>query len=136
MFAETQFNYGTRLLAQSNSNQVQNTWRYLFSKRRPSQRDGPHHGQEVAHVFGNLSVKTTSIDHDFDEQDEFISDAMLNYWVQFAQTGNPNKSGLPDWPRYQSMADNMIVFGDQISKQDGLRQRNLDFIDRYFESQI
>jgi para-nitrobenzyl esterase len=135
LFADTQFNYGTRLLAQSNSNQVQNTWRYLFSKRRPSQRDGPHHGQEVAHVFGNLSVKTTSFDHDFDDRDEFISDAMLNYWVQFARTGNPNQSGLPDWPGYQSTADNMIVFGDQISKQEGLRQRNLDFIDRYFESQ-
>ena len=135
LFADTQFNYGTRLLAQSNSNQIHATWRYLFSRRRPSQTDGPHHDQEVAHAFGNLSVKTTGVDHDFDDRDEFISDAMLNYWVQFAQTGNPNQSGLPDWPRYQSTADNMIVFGDQISKQEGLRQRNLDFIDRYFESQ-
>ena len=136
LFADTQFNYGTRLLAQSNSNQIHNTWRYLFSRRRPSQVDGPHHDQEVAHVFGNLSVKTTCIEADFDERDEFISDAMLNYWVQFAHTGNPNQPGLTEWHPYQAIKDNMIVFGDDISSLEGLRRRNLDFIDRYFESQV
>lgn len=134
LFGDTQFNYGTRLLAQSNSNQVEKTWRYLFAKRRPSQTDGPHHGQEVAHVFGNFSAKITTVENDYDHQDKFISDAMLNYWVQFAYTGNPNQSSLPAWPKYEIGLDNMIVFGNEISNQTGYRQKNLDFIDRYFDA--
>jgi len=134
LFADTQFNYGTRLLAQSNSNQVAKTWRYLFAKRRPSQMDGPHHGQEVAHVFGNLSAKVTPIENDFDYQDELISGAMLNYWVQFACTGNPNQEELPEWQPYNVASDHMIVFGADISKQDGFRKENLDFIDHFFQA--
>lgn len=134
LFADTQFNYGTRLLAQSNSNQVAKTWRYLFAKRRPSQMDGPHHGQEVAHVFGNLSAKVTPIENDFDHQDELISSAMLNYWVQFACTGNPNQEELPEWHPYNVASDHMIVFGADISKQDGFRKENLDFIDHFFQA--
>ena len=134
LFGDTQFNFGTRLLAQSNSNQISNTWRYLFAKRRPSQIDGPHHGQEVAHVFGNLSVKVTSVENDYDHQDEFISNAMLNCWVQFAYTGNPNQTELTEWPRYELASDNMIVFGNEISRANGLRKKNLDFIDQYFQS--
>jgi para-nitrobenzyl esterase len=122
------------LLAQSNSNQVAKTWRYLFAKRRPSQMDGPHHGQEVAHVFGNLSAKVTPIENDFDYQDELISGAMLNYWVQFACTGNPNQEELPEWQPYNVASDHMIVFGADISKQDGFRKENLDFIDHFFQA--
>lgn len=133
LFGDTQFNYGTRLLAQSNSNQVANTWRYLFAKRRPSQIDGPHHGQEVAHVFGNLFAKVTSVENDYDHRDEFISNAMLNYWVQFAYTGNPNQAELPEWTRYELGSDNMIVFENEISKANGFRKNNLDFIDQYFQ---
>ena len=133
LFGDTQFNYGTRLLAQSNSNRVEKTWRYLFAKRRPSQADGPHHGQEVAHVFGNLSAKMTAVENDYDQQDKYISDTMLKYWVQFAYTGNPNQASLPGWPKYEIGLDNMIVFGNEISYQMGYRQKNLDFIDRYFD---
>ena len=134
LFGDTQFNYGTRLLAQSNSNQVANTWRYLFAKRRPSQIDGPHHGQEVAHVFGNLFAKVTSVENDYDHRDELISNAMLNYWVQFAYTGNPNQAELPEWTRYELGSDNMIVFENEISKANEFRKNNLDFIDQYFQS--
>jgi para-nitrobenzyl esterase len=134
LFGDTQFNYGTRLLAQSNSNQVAKTWRYLFAKRRPSQLDGPHHGQEVAHVFGNLSAKVTPIENDFDQKDELISTAMLNYWVQFAHTGNPNQKEQPEWHPYNMASDHMVVFGTDISNQDGFRKENLDFIDHFFQA--
>ena len=57
---------------------------------------------------------------------------MLHYWVQFAYTGNPNQNELPAWLPYELESDNMIVFENEISKQEGFRKSNLDFIDQYF----
>lgn len=31
-----------------------------------------------------------------------LSRQLIGYWTQFARTGNPNRSGLPPWPRYQA----------------------------------
>ena len=34
-----------------------------------------------------------------------LSAAMVDYWTQFATTGNPNSSGEPTWPTYTSSTD-------------------------------
>ncbi|HYF19543.1 MAG TPA: carboxylesterase family protein, partial [Ramlibacter sp.] len=39
MFADTQFNYGARLLAASMARRDPRTWKYLFQRRRPGQPD-------------------------------------------------------------------------------------------------
>jgi hypothetical protein len=35
-------------------------------------------------------------------QDDSLENVMLNYWVNFASTGNPNGTGLVNWPQYTS----------------------------------
>ncbi len=42
-----------------------------------------------------------------------MADKMSRAWVNFARTGNPNVSGLPQWRPY-SVADRAVmVFNDQ-----------------------
>ncbi len=135
MFADTQFNYGTRLLAQAMSQLEPQTWRYLFLRRRPHQQDGPHHGEEVAYVFGTIAAAPPGETADFDSTDREVSNAMMNAWVAFAASGNPNATGLPRWARYDAKVDNYLAFGDRIESGSGWRKPQLDFLDRFYDRQ-
>jgi carboxylesterase type B len=135
IFADTQFNYGTRLLAQAMAGAGQPTWRYLFSRRRPGQTGGPHHVQEVPYVFGNLHAIRPEDDPRFDSGDEAVSDTMQKAWVAFAHSGNPNGSGLAIWPPYDPATDAYLEFGDiAVASGGGWRANKLDLLDDYYES--
>ena len=129
LFADTQFNYGTRLLAQGMAKVEPRTYKYLFLRRRPGQPDGPHHGEEVAHAFGN--VEGTGA---FDAVDQELSRAMRKYWVAFAASGDPNGGGLPRWDTYRPRDDNHLVLADRIAPGAGWRQPQLDFLERFYAS--
>jgi carboxylesterase type B len=124
MFADTQFNYGTRLLAQTMAQRESRTWKYLFQRRRPGQQDGPHHGDEVGHVFGTLQGP--------DPVDEDLSRTMRRAWVAFAASGDPNTAGVPRWDAYRPGDDNHLVFDAPPHAGAGWRKPQLDFLDRFF----
>jgi para-nitrobenzyl esterase len=134
LFADTQFNYGARLLAQSMAGREPRTWRYLFTRRRAHRNDGPHHGQEVHYVFGNLAAPYPGEIPKFDDSDQAISNAMMKAWAAFAATGNPNHPGLAEWPAYGAAADNYLEFGDRIRTGAGWRRGQLDFLDNSFDA--
>ncbi|HSH89541.1 MAG TPA: carboxylesterase family protein [Ramlibacter sp.] len=135
MFADTQFNYGTRLLAETMARHEPRTWRYLFTRRRPHQQDGPHHGEEVGYVFGNVGVAPPGERADFDEVDERVSAAMMASWVAFAAQADPNGPSLPRWHAYDPAAENFLAFGDVIEGGERWRSAQLDFLDRFFDAQ-
>jgi len=128
MFADTQFNYGSRLLARAMVKREPRTWRYLFTRRPPGQQDGPHHGDEVAYVFGNLNAVPGA-----DAGDRAVSSAMTQAWVRFARSADPNGAGLPHWARFDAGADNHLVFGNTIEAGRAWRARQLDFLERFFD---
>jgi para-nitrobenzyl esterase len=134
IFADTQFNYGARLLAQAMAAAAQPTWRYLFSRRRPRQTNGPHHVQEVPYVFGNLHAIRPEDDPYFDAADEAVSETMQKAWVAFARSGNPNGPGLAAWPAYAPATDSYLEFGDSAAARSGWRGKKLDFLDAFYDS--
>ena len=135
MFADTQFNYGTRLLAQAMSALEPRTWRYLFLRRRPKQADGPQHGDEVSYVFGSIADAPPGETADHDPRDREVSTAMMQAWTAFAASGNPNAPTLPRWAPYDPAADNYMAFGDAIEPGRGWRKPQLDFLDQFYDSQ-
>jgi para-nitrobenzyl esterase len=132
MFADTQFNYGTRLLAQCMARREPRTFKYLFTRRRPHQADGPHHGEEVTHAFGNVDAAPPGAPPDFDAVDEALSAAMRGYWAAFAAHGDPNAAGLPHWDAYRPGDDNHQVLGDTVGADAAWRRPQLDFLERFF----
>jgi len=126
LFADTQFNYGTRLIAKSMAQRGQPTFRYLFLRRRPGMSDGPHHSEEVAHVFGNLG------DEPVDPVDEQLSASLRRAWVGFAATGDPNGPGAPAWEPYDPGVDNHLALGERTGPGRAWRAAQLDFLERFF----
>jgi para-nitrobenzyl esterase len=77
------------------------TYVYEFAWRSPQfdKRLGACHALEIAFVFDNLAQP----DNEplvGSEPPQPLADAMHAAWVAFARNGNPETSGLPDWPRY------------------------------------
>ena len=69
---------------------------YYFTKDNRGM--GSHHAGELPYFYGCLDAHPEN----YDENDHALSDQMLQYYVNFVKTGDPNGDGLPEW---QSSAD-------------------------------
>jgi len=103
---------------------------YLYQFTRIPNTDdakklGAYHGIEIRYVFGNLNEAEGYNDKDLD-----LSRTMMDCWVNFARTGNPNGPALPDWPSYDRQADRSLEFGDVIKVKEHLMERENNFIER------
>lgn len=132
LFADTQFNYGARLLARGTAASEPKTWKYLFTRRRPRQADGPHHAEEGGHVFGTFDDAAPGQQPDYDTHDEALSQMLRRAWVAFARDADPNATGMPRWDRYRIAADNHLELGDALRGGAGWRAAQLDFIERFY----
>ena len=90
-------------LAQAVSMAGGQSWVYYFAKVREgalAATMGAYHGAELPYVFNTHDdwLPTDAADHE-------LTDSLMNYWVQFMKTGNPNTAGLPEWPAYSNTGD-------------------------------
>ena len=110
-----------------------NVYLYYFDQHpdypegSPRHGYGSPHGQEVRYVFQHLD-ENQSI-----EGDVPLMEAMGDYWVNFAKTGNPNGEGLPYWPAFaesdpQAMyLTGPVPFAGPVPSEDALK-----VLDGYF----
>lgn len=109
ILTDSQFTATTRRTAQCVSvNQNEPVWRYFFTYKHSIPAlvpYGSYHGMELFFVFNNWENATLGSGSLFTANDAAVQDAMLDYWVNFANTGNPNGSGLESWPQYNGVTD-------------------------------
>lgn len=90
---------------------------YEFA-RAPVGREavGATHASELSYVFGTLdrgiavlrgpaAGAPTAVDRE-------TSEAMQQYWTNFAKTGNPNGGNLPQWPKFEGSRRAYLQFTD------------------------
>jgi para-nitrobenzyl esterase len=58
---------------------------------------GAAHGVELEYLF---NLRAFGITPTFTREQQKLSDTIIDYWTQFAKTGNPNSDGVPNWPLY------------------------------------
>jgi len=112
-------------------NSSQPVYRYLYSKLRPPLADqslapglaggtvkkdqnafkmpepiGAPHACEIEYCMGNLHLIK---DYAWTADDYKVSETMQNYFANFIIKGNPNGSGLPEWPAAKAGDNNPDV---------------------------
>jgi hypothetical protein len=134
LLTDGQFTATTRRVARCISqNQTEPVYSYFFSHKHTVAAltpYGSYHGMELFYVFNNWENATLGTGPLFKAQDDSVQKAMLAYWTNFAKTGNPNASGLVNWPQYQSAPDCYLeIKATPDGSACGLRTAKSDFWD-------
>ncbi|MCL2908360.1 carboxylesterase/lipase family protein [Shewanella fodinae] len=109
-------------------------WQYRFgyvAKRQQHNGAGATHASEIPFIFNTLPAvygdKVTT-------EDQQVANMMQQYWVNFAKTGNPNGTSLPEWQQYQPTTDRLLWIAPQgISATQSLtdpQQAQLDLVEK------
>ncbi len=109
---------------------------YHFTRTPPSpqQTAGAYHAAEISFVHGKPLPM-----FDFTSADKALAQAIGDYWVQFAKTGDPNLSPHPAWPIFSTENPRQMRLGlgselgatsiDRLPKYDLLQRRLRRLID-------
>ncbi len=71
---------------------------------------GSPHALDIGFVFGTLGDSPNGVFPARSPETDTLSQAMMDSWVQFARTGNPNHKGIPAWPKYKPDSRQIMVF--------------------------
>lgn len=72
---------------------------------------GAYHSAEIEFVFGALASKNLP----WRPEDKALSSLISTYWSNFAKNGDPNGTGLPQWPVYNGQGSYPVMHLDAIS---------------------
>jgi para-nitrobenzyl esterase len=92
---------------------------------------GSHHAAEIRYVFGNLSD-----DGKDPPGEKKLADVMMNCWIEFAKSGDPNGEHIPNWPTHSVTGDDCLEFGDTIKATQGLLKRECDAFDKLLHQEL
>jgi para-nitrobenzyl esterase len=92
---------------------------YLFTWESPFKHPkqgvlGSAHAVDIPFVFNSLNLPGMDIFAGRGKDAENLSGDMMQSWISFARTGNPNHGGIPEWDHYDSDNRTTMVFGKKI----------------------
>jgi len=91
-------------------------WVYYFTRQRSgSGGDGlrAYHGAELPYVFDTHDAWLPT-----EEADREVTEAVMDYWVQFARTGDPNRDGRPPWRTHTPQDPAVMELGDRVGEME------------------
>lgn len=106
---------------------------FQFDRAAPGRESvGATHASELEYVFDTFGSRTPTPSANYDATDHTISDAMQQYWTNFAKTGKPSGEKLPQWPKFDPVSRAYMEFTDAGPvTREGLRR---PFCDLFIEN--
>jgi para-nitrobenzyl esterase len=132
ILTDSQFTSGVRRAARAVSAPASPVWRYFFTHTESGAfaSTGSFHGLELPYVFNTLGDTTYATLGLLTSGDQAVENAMLKYWVAFARNGDPNGSGLENWPSLNGTQDRYMQIAPVLNgTQSGVRTDKCDFWD-------
>jgi para-nitrobenzyl esterase len=111
-----QFRIPSIRLAEAQSQHQPNTFMYLFSWKTPWEggKYGAMHALELSFVFGILMDESKGIFAEKTEETQKLSQQMMDAWISFARTGNPNHDNIPNLAPYDLEKRSTIIFDKEV----------------------
>ena len=102
IMTDSMFRIPTIRLLEAQRPHQPNTFNYLFTWPSPGFNGalGACHALEIPFVFGVLDLPEMGNFAGKGQDAEALSEKIMDAWIAFAHTGNPNHKGIPDWPAY------------------------------------
>jgi para-nitrobenzyl esterase len=108
-------------------------YRYLFDHVIPAATGHPApddpgaaHASDIEFVFHALESRQLA----WRDVDRRVADLMVNFWTNFARTGNPNGPGLPDWPAWSATSRRLMRIRDISAAEDEQHRARYELHDR------
>lgn len=120
------FGSKVRFYAEQIAKTEQPAYFYFFTRVPPSptQTAGAFHAAELPFVHG-----TSTPILPLNEADKQLSNKMMDYWTQFAKTGNPNGQGHPQWDPFNAAQARWMLLGtDKVGMSEIEREEKYRLI--------
>jgi para-nitrobenzyl esterase len=127
--------WNMRQWAAAQSAKGKKAYTYFFShiqtvNGQPSPQ-GATHTAEISFAWNNPKGQATQTWNDVDLK---LADQMSSYWVNFITKGDPNGSGLPNWPELKNLANSRVmVFADTPQVEPAAPAPKLAFYSAAFQ---
>ena len=103
-------------------------YRYHLELAAPPSKFHPgsyaFHSDDIEYVFGTLDTRPGAV---WRPEDRKLSEEMMDYWTNFAKTGDPNGAGLPEWPRFDK-TNELIHLDSTITASPDTTQARYEFL--------
>lgn len=84
---------------------------------------GCYHAAELPCIFQSVNSSK------FQEKDLRFHEQVMNYWIRFARSGNPNGDDATFWPAFDRSEEKHIILDLEIKTGHHLHKETCDFID-------
>lgn len=131
LITDTWFVRGASNMLEGMAKVSSEAFQYHFTRRSTALAAlGAHHGLEIGYAFNNLNPLQGG------DTDKALSEAMIQYWVQFAKSGDPNVDGLTQWPAYVPATNRYLELGEAITAGANLRQEAIHTLNAIHQAQF
>ena len=132
-----EINWNMRQWAAAQAKAGKKAYAYFFT-RIPIQNGQPSaqgatHTAEISYAFNNPKGQANQT---WDDVDTKLADTMSSYWVNFITKGDPNGTGLPNWPQYRDMNSKVMVLGNTVQPEAAVPVDKLKFYDAAYQKLI